>query len=425
MEEKTFYDVHLHAFNLSHPYLRAFIRRFNIQLILPLATVLGWFSFIPFIRNKLDGAMNLLAVMEDDIDSVFLLLENCLREDGMLDNNGLHIGGTTYKKVVLTPLMMDFGYKRMKKDPEIHYNFPCRKPIRRQVIDVFSAVAYYHRFVFRDRHVKGFPHLEKDKAGKQDKTERMFEIYPFLGINTLNYEYDEIKELLEKYFRDYKGNRSDLFANNPRFNGDIDGITSNYAAGIKLYPPLDFDPWPDDQKERAKVDLLYKYCADKGIPVTAHGSEGGFNVLSKRRVRKLASISKWKSVLTAYPNLKLNIAHFPVNEKRFKIFPKKDRLNEVLELLANKDFKNLYVDFSCRATGPSYYKALKKLIDLSPDNMKEILQKRILFGTDFSVHLMLVPSYNAYYELFGKDSSLSPEEKDLFCSGNPERFLFG
>jgi len=102
MEEKTFYDVHLHAFNLSHPYLRAFIRRFNIHLILPLASVLGWFSFIPFIRNKLDSAMNLLAVMEDDIDSVFLLLENCLREDGLLDNEGLHIGGTTYKKVVLT-----------------------------------------------------------------------------------------------------------------------------------------------------------------------------------------------------------------------------------------------------------------------------------------------------------------------------------
>jgi len=287
------------------------------------------------------------------------------------------------------------------------------------VIDVFSAVTYYHRFVFKDRHEKGFPHL---KPGKQGKTKRMFEIYPFIGINTLNYEYDEIKELLDKYFKDYKGNRDDLFANNPKFNGDIDRMTSNYAAGIKLYPPLDFDPWPDDQQEKDKVTLLYGYCEKKSIPITAHGGEGGFNVLSKRKVRKLASVSKWKSVLTAYPNLKLNIAHFPVNEKRFLIFPNKKRLNEVLELLANPEFKNLYMDFSCRATNSSYYKALKKLIDQSP--LKDVIRRRILFGTDFSVHLMSVPSYNSYYGLFGNDSSLSAEEKELVCSLNPERFLF-
>jgi len=232
----------------------------------------------------------------------------------------------------------------------------------------------------------------------------------------------EIKELLDKYFKDYKGNRDDLFANNPKFNGDIDRMTSNYAAGIKLYPPLDFDPWPDDQQEKDKVTLLYGYCEKKSIPITAHGGEGGFNVLSKRKVRKLASVSKWKSVLTAYPNLKLNIAHFPVNEKRFLIFPNKKRLNEVLELLANPEFKNLYMDFSCRATNSSYYKALKKLIDQSP--LKDVIRRRILFGTDFSVHLMSVPSYNSYYGLFGNDSSLSAEEKELVCSLNPERFLF-
>jgi len=31
-DESTFYDVHMHAFNLSHPYLLAFVRRFKGKL---------------------------------------------------------------------------------------------------------------------------------------------------------------------------------------------------------------------------------------------------------------------------------------------------------------------------------------------------------------------------------------------------------
>ncbi len=424
MEEKTFYDIHLHAFNLSHPYLRAFIRRFNVWLFLAFTPIVA--GLLPLLRGvikkKLSSAMNLLAVMEDDIDSVFLMMENCLREDKLLDKDGLHIDGTTYKKIVLTPLMMDFGYKRMEKDENIHYNFPCRKPIRRQVIDVFNAVAYYHSFVYSDRYARGFPHLKPDEQGQP--TKRIFEIYPFICINTYNYEYQEIVELLDKYFKDYKGDRSELFENNPKFDGDIENLTSNYAGGVKVYPPLDFDPWPANPDEKKKVEYLYGYCEERGIPVTTHGGEGGFNVLKKKRLKELASTKKWESVLAAYPKLKLNIAHFPVNEKTFFIFTKKKRLNQVLKLLANPEYENLYVDFSCRATGSSYYKALKKLIEESSDEMKEVLKKRILFGTDFSVNLMSVPSYNSYYDLFVDDDSLDVDEKDRICSGNPEKFLF-
>ena len=41
MSEKTFYDVHMHAFNLSHPYFRAFVNRFNLRLLLAFAPIIA------------------------------------------------------------------------------------------------------------------------------------------------------------------------------------------------------------------------------------------------------------------------------------------------------------------------------------------------------------------------------------------------
>ncbi len=47
-----------------------------------------------------------------------------------------------------------------------------------------------------------------------------------------------------------------------------------------------------------------------------------------------------------------------------------------------------------------------------------------MFGTDFSINLASIDSYNAYYDLFSKDKSFESMEKDRFCSANPESFLF-
>lgn len=429
MEEKTFYDIHLHAFNLSHPYLRAFVRRMNISNYLVLMPFISWLLPLAVklkcVKKKVANVANLLAVMEDDIDSVFLLLENCLRENKLLDNDGLHIGKETYKKVVLTPLIIDFGYKRLMGGKDVHYNHPCRKPIRRQVIDVFSALTYYRNFVYSDKYKIGFPHLKPDDKGRP--TARIFEIYPFIGINPANYTYNELVELMEKYFGDYKGTRQALNERSLKIDNDIEHLSSNCAAGVKLYPPLGFDPWPPEnaKDERLKkTRYLYDFCEKKGIPITVHGSESGFNVLSNKRRKELTNINKWRTVLKEYQNLKLNLAHFPVNEKKFFFFPKTARLKQVLGLLKNEKNQNLYVDFSCRAVNDGYYKALKKLIDQSEPEVKERLKNRIMFGTDFSINLLAIESYNAYYRVFDDTRAFDKTEKSRFCSANPESFLF-
>ncbi len=438
MEEHTFYDIHMHAFNLSHPDLRAFIRRFAADIIKVqlLTTVVGIMPFlmpIPiigrFIRRILRRILNLLAIMDRDVGSFFLTTENCIRESAnqLLDDNGLHIGGNTYKRLVLTPLMMDFGSKTIKMiDSErkgrkesqwIHYWKLTGKPIVMQVIDVFNGIKKYKEATSSSELCERYESLQLN-------TNRILEIYPFLGIDTKNYDMNRIKIMMDKYFGKYKGSRNDFSQNMGQFNGDIETITSNFCAGIKVYPPLGFDPWPSDREELEKVSYLYSYCSERGIPITSHGSVGGFVTVSNAELKNNTNLSKWEEVLSSFPELKLNLAHLPMREKILMIFPnlKHPRLKAMLKIVIKN--KNVYVDFSNRGVSDKYYKSLRKVLDNLPRNSQDKLRGRVLFGSDFTVNLMGIESYNKYLDTFSKTSHLTQEEKHSFCCVNPERFLF-
>ena len=434
MDNDAFYDIHMHSFNLSHPSFSLFIKRFKISnfllvigallapllLLLILPLLLAAPRVITYFTDRLfRRARNLLSVMESDIGSFFLTMEDCLRErpHQLLIEDGLHIGGTTYKSVVLTPLMMDFGYKSKKEDKTVHYQ-PSEKPIVAQVVDVFSAIRKYRSSVSTTGLAEKFPYLKAN-------TSRIFEIYPFLGLNTRNYKTQELKTMLKKYFREYQKKRDDFKKELGRFDGDIEHLKSNFFAGVKVYPPLGFDPWPKDARLLNRVRHLYKYCSLKRIPITCHGSTGGFVTVSRKQKKNFTAIAKWKEVLTHYPSLKLNVAHFPANGRRFGFLPpaEKDRLDAIIPLV--QTYENVYVDFSYRATGDKYYSLLKKVIEKQPgDDKKKKLTERILFGSDFCVNLFSVNSYNEYLRIFSETSHLTEPQKHLFCSLNPERFLF-
>jgi hypothetical protein len=435
-QNDTFYDIHMHAFNLSHPSFNAFIKRIKISafplligvLLSPLLMLLlPFLLFLPalprvisyFTDRLLSKVRNLLCVMESDIGSFFLIIENCLRESSnpILKSDGLHIGDMTYQKIVLTPLMMDFGLKSRRIDKTIHYQ-PSEKPIVSQVVDVFNAIRKYRNSIYTVRLAGKFPNLVVG-------TGRIMEIYPFLGLNTANYDKNDLEVMLEKYFRNYQRTREAFLEKLGRFDGDIENMDSNFFAGIKLYPPLGFDPWPENDKAFLKVDFLYRYCDSKRIPITCHGSTGGFVTVSPRQKKRFTDLSKWKKVMEKYKTLKLNLAHFPANGKRLGFLPpaEKNRLNDMLFLVQKYD--NVYVDFSNRATGDKYYRCLKDVIENQPDDAKrKKLNERILFGTDFCVNLFSIESYNRYVQEFINTEHLDARQKRLFCSVNPQRFLF-
>ena len=84
------------------------------------------------------------------------------------------------------------------------------------------------------------------------------------------------------------------------------------------------------------------------------------------------------------------------------------------------------MDFSNRGVKDDHCRLLRKVIDGLQDEpeKQQKLRHRIMFGADYTVNLMSIDSYNEYLDIFSRTTHLTAEEKHLFCSENPERFLF-
>ncbi len=434
-----FYDAHCHMMNLSHPNLSAFLKRLfkELNVIKRMEISLGTFLFaIPFVGPYLPSlfkadnrAMNMLAVMETELGDCILQLEEDLRKN-LNWGNGPIVSGSDekiqYNKIVLTPLMMDFGLKRNKEEKFDTFYKIRWKPIASQVLDLFLGIKYYYEH-------RG----ENPLPGGNPKTP-LFEIYPFMGINTKNYKLPEedsggslnLKELLNKYFDRFADDttitrRENLEAHNCNwinFTGDIEKTGPYSYIGIKVYPPLGFNPWPTETQEANeedngdiqmnRVQFLYSFCEHNNIPITSHCSEGGF--LVDKKYKQFSDPDKWTKVLDKYPNLRLNLAHFGAKNKKWR--------KAIAKLIL--EHKNVYTDISYRGVDKGYYKVLKKFLDDCSTKDKEKLMKRIIFGSDFMINLMSIDTYGTYMKYFSETTSFTAEEKDLFCSKNPERFLF-
>ncbi|HOJ52809.1 MAG TPA: amidohydrolase family protein [Syntrophales bacterium] len=409
-----FYDIHFHAMNLSHPNILAFLARFNLRLLLLAGSVIG--PIVTFLAGgRIKRTLNLLSVMENDIANFFLLLEYSLKywpsaagDPPPADGGKIIAGNMAYDRLVLTPLMMDFGAKNITTAS--YYRFPPQKPIAEQVIDLFNGIARYTKY-----------ELRASSTGEVRVLERLFpplfEIYPFLGLNPRNYTLSEIETLLKKYFDDYTPDWEKFRAHMGTFDGDIGRMGSFNFMGIKVYPPLGFDPWPEKEPEELeKVNYLYNLASEKGLPITSHSSDGGFVTVKDSAYR--TDPARWEEVLKRYPELKLNLAHMGhEGKRRWGIFPRKAWRKKVLNLVDK--YENVYTDFSCLAFDDSFYEDLRKTLDQAPKKLRQ----RILFGSDFMINLLWIDSYNDYLARFLKTRYLTTEERHLFCSVNPCRFL--
>jgi hypothetical protein len=344
--------------------------------------------------NYVDRIKNLMASVENEVGNLFLMMEECLWEHVMI-NGKIVIGNKSYDKVILTPLIIDFGVKTAFYR-NVHYNRkPVAKPVIEQTIDLFNGISKYNT---------QSPH-------------KIFEIYPFMGINTINYTINEIDGMLNKHFGNYMGTHESFRSNMSVFSGDVKSSGSNIYSGIKLYPLLGFDPWPHNTQEKEKVMLLYDFCQSKQIPITSHISDVGFCIIDEQNMETLTSPLKWKKVLNRYPSLKLNLAHFGKKGKST------EWQNEIINLI--KTYDNVYTDISYRGFDDSFYKDLKNIVK-GLGNKKNItkLKDRILFGSDFMINLLETDSYCKYYDLFISTKHFSENDKNLMCSLNPQSFLF-
>ena len=409
---KKFYDIHFHAMDLGHPNILAFIKKIKLPLVLlvpvlALPVALAKVTKIKMV-NKL---LNLLTVMENDAGSFFMLVEFYLRETGTVRNGLFTVGDETFDGMVITPLLMDFGYKNILTDT--FYKIPPQKPIVAQVEDVFNGIATYKTHEFQR-----VPGTEDQYRIVPRTLKPVFEIYPFLGLNTKNYTLKEIMTMLNKYFGNgYRGRYADFQANGDTFQGNINTMGVNLFAGIKLYPPIGFDPWPEgDSVEMAKVQSLYDFCSAKQIPVTVHCSDGGFKL--EKNAADLTCPEKWQRVLAQFGKLKLNFAHFgKQSERDFYIFKRTEWRDRVVALI--RDYPNVYADFSYFGLDDDHYHTLADACSKNP-----FIGEKLLFGSDFMINLIDMESYNRYLELFARTQAFDTKQKAAFANTNPERFLW-
>lgn len=410
MPEQNFYDIHFHAMNLAHPNILSFVSRIKWRMLLlasPLAPLAVFLA-----KDKINNVQNLLSVMENDIGGFFMLVEYFLCREGPVKNDSLVVGGSKYRKIIITPLLMDFGYKNMQG--ETFYNIPPQKPIVAQVEDVFTGIANYCAGEISKTAENGATRYNVEPR----LSENVFEIYPFLGLNTVNYDLPRLEKMMTKYFADYRGRYEDFKAAHGKFVGDIESLRSNVFAGVKLYPPIGFDPWPDEAEERKKVEFLYEFCCAKEIPVTVHCSDGGFDLDDNAPL--LTCPDRWSLVLRQkrYETLKLNFAHFgKQTKKKFLLFSQDAWRSRILELM--KVCPNVYADFSYLGMDEKSYEMLSRLCNANP-----FLCERLLFGSDFMINLLDLESYNHYLELFAATEYFAGEQKAAFCRINPEKFLW-
>ncbi len=455
MEAQKFYDIHFHEMDLSHANITAFLNRFineknvflNPGLIknklkenLPRWKML----FLPFISYKLlsntifagiekyltedefvgktNKIRNLLSFMESSIQYDFLIVDYFLKNNDPIlasKENHFQMGTLAFDKIVLCPLIMDFGYKNIN-NPNIFYNIPPQKPITSQILDLFNAIGTYYRNEISTWEENGIIKFNIRPIERNDD-QKLFEIYPFMGMNTKNYSYDDIKGMLEKYFGEFskddtlEARKGKLKSKMGQFKGNLDDAADckNIFAGIKLYPPLGFEPWPADPGEKKKVELLYSVCVEKNIPVTTHCSTGGF-VVEDHSKDNTDPGKQWAEVLKNYSELKINFAHFGSGDNSWQ----QTIIDHILGVKSN-----VYTDFSCNTKSDEYYQKLSQTIKQS--GHPEKLSDRILFGSDFMINLIWLKSYNEYIQCFGETKHIQDEMKFKFANTNAENFLFG
>jgi hypothetical protein len=444
--KQTFYDIHYHLFDLSHPNLLAFLLRDDLitkETVRKIHRKLPFYlNFLPigaaacfpgkiadkvrdYLKNDAVNFRNLLAVMENTIEYHFLYVEYFLKNGEKYFGNDAE---DQFSKVAICPLLIDFGYKNLNNN-DCFYNLPPGKPVAKQVLDLINAEYFYYRYDL-------IPHPEKSGRLKiiesvNSKEKKLFEIYPFLGINTRNYDLLEIKALFDKYFTGYEDDKDPEIRKKKLFNklGKVrvdfedlifhkkekedPGFYAYIFTGIKLYPPMGFDPWPEnDLHELEKVKFLYSECSRKKIPLTVHCSDGGF--ITSPDSQYLTDPSEgWRKVLmnSAYKDLRINFSHMGNQSGQAHKW-----LDTIIGYIRKN--RNVFTDCSCITPDEKDYELVSEIFD---DDTKN----NILFGTDFVINLIWSHSYNDYLYNFIGTSYLDSGQKKLMSEANPEKFLFG
>jgi len=190
----------------------------------------------------------------------------------------------------------------------------------------------------------------------------------------------------------------------------ISALQGGAFKGVKIYPVMGFTP--DDRR----LYPIYEHCMRNEIPITTHCENGGIPGLDD--YYHLAHPSYWKTVLSDFPELKLNLAH---NDRTGSSW------QPVIRDLIMR-YPNIYTDISYDREmfhkPARYFKSIKMMLNTPK------VQDRILYGSDWYMgrYLWTEASYLNWFTLYSRKIpwcriGFTEEEMTRLMEENPMSFL--
>ncbi len=229
-----------------------------------------------------------------------------------------------------------------------------------------------------------------------------------------------------------------------------EAVTKHGFLGVKLYSPMGFKPTGNADRalkfpayasqnepgfgERLdrELDSLYAWCHAEEAPILAHTAE------SQSAGPDFAARAEphfWEKVLSKYPKLKLNLAHFGNFSQAFAakgdpvLEYNKTWEHEIGAFIKSGRYPHLYADISyfywvLEGSGDKQHvKAAKKLFEKYFETDRNV--ERLMFGTDWNMtgKAQGAPDYVSNVEVFFRDVGLTDKQLDNLFSKNALRFL--
>lgn len=174
--------------------------------------------------------------------------------------------------------------------------------------------------------------------------------------------------------------------------------------GVKFYPPMGYHPSHksvfNSLTVNEELQRIYTYCHQNQVPITAHCSidcaYGKEFINNPERLVEVTHPGAWRPVLSDFPQLILNFAHFGGD------FPDVEKpeswSSEILRMIDSN--QNVYTDLSYHgvtidsSNSEQYFWKLSELMDKSPN-----YREKILFGTDWPMtrHTLTEAEYITLY----------------------------
>lgn len=405
---RLLFDIHCHAMTMARPAIGRFVDAFlsgGLESFFSQVAAPGYLMSAMALSRG-DTVRNLLAAVENDPVALLELIEDDLSGayagDGprVMGPGGPELLGERWDAYLVCPLVMDFGARAA--GAPTYYSRPPRKSLEEGVREILSGVAGYRR----------------------ERPDGRLVVRPFLGIDPGGRGASATEAALDRYFAGYSrrpGAQLAAFKAASRWKGDPRRPPRGSFAGIKLYPPLGFDPWPQDAAELDATRLLYSFCERRGLPIVVHCDDQGYRTVGLGKAMTVTDPGRWGAVLAEYPELVVDFAHFG---ERYLGRPR-DRETWTRAIVALMDrHPGVYADVAFNGCDPAYWARLARFMDSLPSRAADVVRGRLLFGTDFVISLAKSRSYLDYVLDFAT-GPLDPALKRAMMTDNPARFLFG